>query len=237
MKDNILTYYNKQNINIRIWICKDINENNEKALCYVNYSINNLLNVKGIPELLYDIAQIEASDINGERSYYNTLTEFHGIFFVHHGLKLEIIEVESNKNRILSPYRKNNSKSCDIKATDSFRDYYFEIKDASSQITTQEIKNGIKYFKPMFEDDVYKWVLEKCKEAEQKGANYLLCRVPVWNYRADDKDFFYKWISKKFRITGRLSDNEVRITLPFQISKSFEGIYIIKPYGYMKLIF
>ncbi len=237
MKDNALAYYTDKNIEIHYWLREDITENNIKALCYVDYAINHLLAVKGIPQLLHDIALIEKPDNNGKGKYYNALTEFFGIYFVHNVLKLTISEVQSNRNRILSPHRRRKDTSCDIKATDSLRDYYFEIKDSTSQITSSEIKNGIEYFTPVFEDDAFRWILDQCKKADQKGANYLLCRVPVWNYRADDKDFFFKWLSNEFQITDRPSDNEVVITLPFQTSKSFEGIYIIKPYGHMKLQF
>ena len=150
MNKTIQKYYHDKNINVIGLLQDDIGSNNEKVLCYIEYVINNLLSVTGIERLLEDIAKINKRDIEGERIYHNAIMELHSIVFVHRELKLKILEVESNKNRVFSPHRVKKEWSCDIKATDLTKDYFFESKDASSEITTRYMdKSEITHFTPM----------------------------------------------------------------------------------------
>lgn len=236
MKNTIRKYYQGKNVNIVGLLKNDIEESNEKALRYIKYAIKNLLRVNGVQQLLEDIAQVVKPGNEGERIYYNSLTELHAIYFVHNSLKLKILEVESKTNTVLSPNRKGN-KSCDIKATDSARDYYFESKDASSEIMTSYEDKGHTFYTPMDDDEIRKWVIRKGKEADEKGANYLVCRVPVWVTDAGQakRDFYNEWVMRVFEIKKKISGNSFVITLPIRLSPNFEGIYIIKEFGYLKL--
>ena len=236
MKKVIQKYYHDKNVNIIGLLKNDIEENNEKALRYVKYVIKNLLGVEGVEQLLEDIAQVDKSGYEGKRIYYNSLTELHATYFVHKSLKLKIVEVESKTNTVLSPNRKGD-KSCDIKATNSVRDYYFESKDASSEIMTSYEDRGHTLFTPTDDDEIREWVIRKSKEADEKGANYLVCRVPVWVNDAGraKRDFYNEWITRVFEIKKKISRNSFVITLPIRLSSNFEGIYIIKEFGYLKL--
>lgn len=236
MKNTIQKYYHDKNVNILGLLKKDVEENNEKALRYIKYAIKYLLGVKGVERLLEDIAQVVKPGNEGERIYCNSLTELHGICFVHNSLKLKILEVESKTNKVLSSNRKGD-KSCDIKATNSVRDYYFESKDASSEIMTSYEDREHTHFTPMTDDEIREWVMRKSKEADEKGANHLVCRVPVWVPDAgrSKRDFYNKWITRVFEIKKKISRNSFVIALPIRLSSNFEGIYIIKEFGYLKL--
>lgn len=237
MKNTIQKYYSDKNITIVGRLKNDIQKNNDRALRYIEYAIKNLLDTKGIEQLLKEIAQVVKSGNEGERIYHNRIMQFHAIYFVHHSLKLRILEVDSKTNKVLSPNRKRN-KSCDIKATNSIRDYYFEAKDASSEITTRrEVKGVGEVYDPMLEEQTQKWVVWQTAEADRKGANYLICRLEVYSVDATqiEKEFYDKWVRNIFKIEKRISENTFIIALPIELSSNFEGIYIIKPFGYLKL--
>ena len=236
MKKTIQKYYQDRSINVVGLLKNHIEESNEKALRYIKYAIKNLLGVKGVEQLLEHVAQVVKPGNEGERIYYNSLMELHAIYFVHNSLKLAVLEVESRTNKVLSPNRKGD-KSCDIKATNSVRDYYFESKDASSEIMTSYEDRGHTFYTPMDDDEIREWVIRKSKEANEKGANYLVCRVPVWVPDAGlaKRDFYNEWITRVFEIKQKISRNSFVITLPIRLSSNFEGIYIIKEFGYLKL--
>ena len=239
MKEIIQKYYCNKKINVIGPLRDDIEKGNERALRYVGYVIKDLLNTKGVEELLKDIAEINISGKEGKRIYYNSIMQLHAIYFAHSTLKLQILEVESKTNKVLSPYRKKSNKSCDIRAKDSAREYYFESKDASAEImTSYKLKKGY-YFCPMSEEDIQNWIIRKTKEADEKGANYLICRVPVWvpNVGKTEDEFYDTWIRKIFEIKEQVSRNAFIIALPCQLSPSFEGIYIIKSFGHLRLQF
>ncbi len=235
----IQKYYKKNNISPLGRLKEDINNRNEKALRYIDYAIKNLLNVVGIKDKLREIALIKKSGNEGERIYHNSIMELHDMFFVHNVLKLNILEVDSRTNDILSPYRKIE-RSCDIKACDATDTYYFESKDASSEIMTVYQKNGGEYFTPTDDNKIERWIANKSKEADEKGANYLICRVPVWVYDVyqQEKEFYDKWAERIFKnsftIKSKTSKNETIISPRIQLSSDFKGIYVIKEFGYLK---
>jgi len=104
----ITNYYKTIRIKPSQWMQEDIQENNDKSLCYIEYAIKHLLNVKGIKELLVDIATIKKSGIKGEQMYHNAIMEFHAINFVRKVLKFNILDVESRSNKIHSPCRESS---------------------------------------------------------------------------------------------------------------------------------
>ncbi len=227
----ITDYYNNQNIKIINWMKKDIDENNHLALFYVEYAIKNLMNIKGVKDLLKDISEIEETEIKGERIYHNSIMELHAIYFVDKTLKLRILEVESKNNTILSPNRKGD-KSCDIKALNCNKNCYFESKDASSEITTSYVRGEMVHFTPMFEEQIKKWIQYKTEKADDKGANYLICRVPVWR---SEEEFYNQWADRIINIKKKISRNNFIVEIPFKVSPTFKGIYIIKPDRYLLL--
>ena len=125
----ILNYFQNKNIVINGCLRKDLEKRNWMALSYISYTIKNLVGIKGIEELLKEIAHLDFKTRNGRRIYHNSLQQFHAIYFVRNQLRYKILEVESRNHKIFSPYR-DNIKSCDIKAQKNGKVYYFESKDS-----------------------------------------------------------------------------------------------------------
>jgi hypothetical protein len=237
-------YYQSRGITPGTYLAQDLNDRNRLVLRYVRYAIR-LQQVKGIPYLLDDLANITddleqdcQKQLNREREYYNRLTEFHSIFLVHHQLGLQILAVESPKTKVESPKRLGN-KSCDIHASDGDIDYFFEVKDASSEITKTYNKNGVEYFDAMNDTKINCWITGKCQEAIDKGANYLCCRVPIW---IDEKKInnpvgkYTWWVKKIFPNAKKVGQKEFQVSLSLNnIPAFFKGFYIIKKDGlYLK---
>lgn len=174
-------YYSKQKIKPIGGLRKDLQKRNVKALRYINYVARNLVSVKGISELLREIALISQSGNEGERIYHNSLMELHAIYFVHNVLDFKILEVESRKNKIFSPFTKKD-KSCDIKAEFQGSVYYFESKDASVEITTQHTLEDFIEFYPQFAGrrkmDLSEGkgsILKRCELLDMPGRSVGIC--------------------------------------------------------------
>ena len=238
MIKTITNYFNKIGVSVNGWLTYDLQNNNIKALIYPYYSIKNLLYVRGIEDLLRQLASIKNLNNDGERRYRNLLTEFFGIYFVRKILRFKVIEVESKVNKVISPYSVPG-KYCDIKALK--RTYkYFEVKDLSSQITTRYSENNSTYFTPADDLKIERWIKTQTKKADICGANFLICRVPVWLPNANiTNDFFEFWPERIFRnlfaMKKRLSSNSIRLFPNFSVSTHLKGIYIVKEFGHLKL--
>lgn len=219
----------------------DLQERNIRALRFVDYAIRKGVLIKGVSELLDNIALIKKRGNNEERMYHNALTEFHSIYFVQKILKYSILEVESQSNKIYSPFRSKEKLSCDILATDGKDKFYFEIKDLSKETITQYKSDGHIFFYPQDEEDIEKWLHQKCKEAMDKGANFLISRVPVWRAYDEDESTYFKstWIKKVFKnyftYEGKISDKVFLAKPLFRLNNSFKAVYLIKRNGYLKI--
>lgn len=233
-KGRIRRYYKKQSISISNQdLLSDIRKTELKALSHISYVIKHLNDVTGIDGKLNDIALINKKGFELERIYNNILTEIHAIHFLHDTLKYKIIEVESSSNKkVTSPHGQGN-KICDIKAFDGMNEIYFEVKDASSELTTASInKNCVTRFTPMLDNNIRQWVRSKMEEALDKGANYLICRVPAWG----SNNNLSKWAERVFKklISYKINENEFKLKT-FNSKTYFKGIYIIKTEGWIKL--
>lgn len=230
MKKIISSYYKNNNILPIGELKKDIDHKNMQALQYVVYLIKYLLQVKGVNDLLRDIALIQQDGNEGERIYRNSIMQLHAIYFVHKTLRLHLLEVESNSNKILSPYR-NGDKSCDIKARDSKQDYYFESKDSSSEIISEHGNDDEVYFTRMDDDKIEKWILRQTLAADRKGANYLICRVDVWNVTPSESESLVSWIDSIFKdhfiIVNKDNLHQIVVSPKHQLSPHFKGIYVL----------
>ena len=80
MNKIISSYYRKNNILPIGELKKDIDCKNEQALKYVVYLIKHLLQVKGVNELLRDIALIQQGGNESERIYRNSIMQLHAIY-------------------------------------------------------------------------------------------------------------------------------------------------------------
>jgi len=229
LKYVIKAYYSKHKIQITGRLQVDIEKGNHKVLTHISYAIRNLSAISGINDLLQEIANVNVQGFEGERIYQNRLTELFGIKFVHKILRMKIIEAESKSIKILSPNRKRKDASCDIRAKNGNRDYYFETKDESSKSTTSAIKNGVTHFEPKDDDEIVEWVKNMCRKASNKGANYLICRVPVW-LNSLRESFPSDWVKRVFKT--ELKGKDVAFNIE-NIDSFFEGVYIVKPGRYI----
>ncbi len=118
---------------------------------------------------------------------------------------------------------------------------YYEVKDASSEITTSYKKNGVTHFEPSGDDKVERWIKDQVKEADKCGANYLICRVPVWlEDTTSIEDFYQDWVNRIFKtlfqVKRRLSECELIVKPNFSISPYMRGIYLLKAFGHIKVL-
>jgi len=204
----------------------------------VEYAIEHLTSVPGMGELLRDLARIQKDGNDGERIYDNSLTQLHAVGFAHKELKLQIVAVESKSQQVLSP-RRTGDKSCDFKASDGSREYFFETKDASSETMSQSQDGDFIDYTPMGEEEIGPWIIKRCRDAEEKGADYLICRVPLWvrGWEEEEQEFYDKWIRKVFKVKAQPAKHEVIISNPEGLSDQFSGVYIIKAFGYLRITF
>ncbi len=234
----IQTYYSENGIEVIGPLAKAIATDEFKALRYVEHAIEQLASVPGMGELLRDLARIQKDGNEGERIYYNSLTQLHAAGFAHKELKLRVLAVESRSQQVLSP-RKAGDKSCDFKASDGSREYFFETKDASAETMSQSRYDGAIHYTPMGEEEIGPWIVKRCREADEKGADYLICRVPVWvsGWEEEEQEFYDKWIRKVFKVKAQPAKHKVVIAKPEGLSGQFKGVYIVKAFGYLRLGF
>lgn len=201
-----------------------------QALKYVLYLIKHMLQVKGVNDLLRDIALIQQDGNEGKRIYRNSIMQLHAIYFVHKTLGLHVSEVESNSNKIFSPYRRGD-KSCDIKTRGPKHDYYFESKDSSSEIISEYENDDEVYFEPIDNDEIEKWIFKQTLAADRKGANYLICRVDVWGVAPSESESLVSWIDSIFKnhfiIENKDNLHEIVVSPTHQLSPHFRGIYVL----------
>ncbi len=235
-KKMIQTYYSERGIEVVGPLAEAIATDNFRALRHVEYAIEHLASVSGMGELLRDLARIQKDGNHGKRIYLNSLTQLHAVGFAHKELKLHIQAVEAINQPVLSP-RRIGDKSCDFRASDGHEESYFETKDSSAETMSEHRIKGIIHFDPMNERKIGDWIINRCRNAEKKGADYLICRVPVWdNWEEEEREFYGKWIREVFEVKSQPDKNEVVISRPSGTGQ-LKGIYIIKAFGYLRITF
>ena len=237
-KKTVETYYSENEVEVIGPLAQDILSGNFRVLRHVEYAIDHLASVPGMGELLKDLARFEKDGNDGERIYDNWLTQLHAVGFAHKKLKLQILAVESKSQPVFS-VRRIGDKSCDFKASDGSREYFFETKDASSETMSQSQDGDSIDYTPMGKEEIGPWIIKRCREADEKGADYLICRVPVWGrgWEEEEQEFYDKWVRKVFKVKTQPAKHEVIISKPEGLSDQFKGVYIIKAFGYLRLGF
>ncbi len=235
----IENYFKDRSITVIGELVKAFENNNLKTLKWVEYAIKNFSKTKGMDELLAQLAGIEISGTGSERIFKNLLTEIHAACFLSKTLGEIVLEVDSKSNDVISSYRSSQEQQCDIKSSTAKGDiYYYEVKDASSELESRYQRKGITHFNPMNDEKIEKWMKEKTKEAEKKGADFLICRVPVWlDLGEEDEEWIDRIMGKKFKIQKRVSNQEIIVQPNFSVLSYLKGIYIIKEFRYIKVLF
>ncbi len=240
MLKTIENYYANNNISIIGELKEAIDSGNTKACCWVKDSIISLVDVKGMPEFLAQLASININGCESERQFDNSLTELHAANFLAQELNENVVGIESKSHKIKSPFSKKN-KYCDIKTKINEDEIFYEVKDASSEKMSSYKEKNVIHFEPMSDEKVEQWIKNKLKEVDLCGANYLICRVPIWlEDHTKEEDFYLKWREQVFRnlfeILQIKSKNEFYVAANFSLSSHVKGFYIIKSFGYIKMM-
>lgn len=192
--------------------------------------------MSNLKENIISLAKIQNKNNQSQSKYYNQITEFFGVWFVSHKLCNHVIAMENSpQSVILSPHTANK-KSCDIRAKNGSADLYFEVKDLSKEVLTRQKKKecpDLTFFSPPTPTQKEKWIKNKIRESALKGANYLICRIPIWQ-SPGVPGFGTRWVRKIFRDSKKIANKKYLVPVNFQIPPFFKGVYIIKN---MKSIF
>jgi len=220
MTEAITKYYRNEGLTPGSFLARDLKNKNMLALSLIEYAVKHLIAINGISNLLRETALVDKPGNEGLRIYHNYLQQFHAIYFTRNKLRHRILEVESKNNKIISPFGQSN-KSCDIKTCKAGRDFYFDSKDRSSIFYASN--SDLPKFKTE-EDEAGRWIINMSKDADLKGANYLICRPDFYvefclSPAEQEHDFYYRWImevcKKHFPISKRISKNVIVVS-PYQ---------------------
>lgn len=212
------------------YLAEDLASGNWRALRFPAYSIQKLPHIRNLTECFVDLANIKIENNESQSKYYNQLTEFHAVWFASHILKLNMIAMEHKRSPILSPNRKRNC-SCDILAKRSKTNIYFEVKSLSSETLTQYIDDSISpdhvFFKPSLPSKRQQnWLNKMLNKSFEKGANYLICRIPVWSSYGM-QGFGAWWVRNISGKVQKVSTREYIVSPTCSVPRFFKGIYLI----------
>lgn len=145
--------------------------------------------------------------------------------------------METKTLKIKSPSVSGN-KSCDILARNRTNDLYFEVKDFSKEILTQEKneKFSLIEFTPAIPTEKSKWIEKMVRKAVGKGAYFLICRIPVWS-SVRIPGFGSKWLKRIFNNSKKVGKKEYLVKTKLVIPDFFKGVYLIKNRRYLLLRF
>lgn len=230
--EETLNFCEQEGIQINKWFSQEITQNNPRPFVYTAYAIRELLDVPGVKELLIHTLAPPNPLSELERVVHNALVELHGLYFVSEGLELRISRAEADKIKVYSPFRTGN-KSCDILATDGEKEFYFECKDHSSEIVTSypnQRDPRFRNFKPSFGDKVASWIGYMCRDASEKGATTLICKVPRWKeqFFDTDEELDNWWVHEFFDVNKSFGPRDHLIEPPEpNISPSLTDVCIL----------
>jgi len=178
-----------------------ISECNRRQLKYYSYAIRKLIHVPGIKSRVLELANVhraseEEDSHAGEQKYHNLLVELHACCFVHKWLGMTNIDVEYPGHAVLSPNRVG-SKSCDISGGSDGRTTFFECKDSSWEIMCKQRCHGMHVSRPKTAEGCRLWLLERMKMAADKGADYLIVKMPMWSEHSG-RGRYIDWMRRSF---------------------------------------
>jgi hypothetical protein len=226
------------------YLADDLRRGNLPALRFPAYAIQNLPRLQNLKETFTELASIVKKDNESKSNYYNHLTEFHAVWFAARTLRLKVIALEHRSSPIQSPNRKGNG-SCDILAKAQNTDIYFEVKALSRETLTERAGDpGSQdpiFFEPSLPSErrqnscrtvTENWIGSMLRKSFSKGADYLICRIPVWSsYRAPG--FGARWMHEIFRDVRKVTETEYIVRVHLNVPRFFKGIYLIHNRRYL----
>lgn len=183
--------------------------------------------IPGAKELIESLAQCHDSNLESERLFENTLTEAFACMFLEQSCAMKIQAIENRRHPLRSPHARNSNKSCDILATQGKDHLYFEVKDCSIEFNVSRIA-GLRGFTPASDIEKRVWLEKRIKDCFDKGANYLIARLPVWESSSRSGIEAVRDVLHEYELE---SDSQARIQVQFAVPEWFKGIYLIKKIG------
>jgi len=220
------------------YLAEDCKCGNWLALRFPAYAIQNLPHMQNLKECFLELADITKDGNDSRSRYYNQLTEFHAVWFVSCILKLNVVAMEHRICPIRSPNCQNDC-SCDILAKTKRRHFYFEVKDLSSETLSEYEDNSISQDCVFFDPSLpsprqHQWINRMLWKSVRKGANYLICRIPVWS-PCGVRGFGTRWLHEIFGNVQRLGCREYALPAKSKVPAFFKGVYLIHNRRYLFL--
>jgi hypothetical protein len=238
-KKTVEKYFNDVGITPVGGLMSDLSLPNRRALIYFAYAVKHFSHIIGVRELLAELANVdrepdEENTHNGERRYHNCLVELHGCYFVHRCLGMEIEDVEYNGHTVISPGRSGN-RSCDIKGHKNGIGYYFECKDSSWEIVHREPFYDSYITTPKTYTGCKAWLEERMLAADEKGADFLLAKIPIWSrYKGNKRNC--EWMLKVFPESHNQGGKQFLLKGSAGTYKNLKGAYILLRRSALELI-
>ena len=203
---------------------EDLDEDNESGLDLLAYAIENYASLPGVRQNIKAVASLAVNDFDGEREYNNRLTEFFALWFVSEVLKEPITALEAT-----SPNRPSGSnKTCDLQSKSLSGANFYEVKDFSSEFLTQvPVYEGVTSFTPGLPWKIKPWIEGYVQNCVEKGANYLICRVPVWHVRKRPK-LSEEWVKRIYSSYTNIPGNRFKVGHGLTLPSFFRGVYVIR---------
>ncbi len=228
------------------YLADDLQRRNWRALRFLAYTIRNLPHLQNLRENLDELGRIVKGSNESESSYYNHLTEFHAVWLASYVLGWNVLALERRGVPIRSPNRTGN-RSCDILAKSRGADLYLEVKDLSRETLTQRKDDHdsqeVVWFEPLLPSTcrpcscrtiTQEWVNRMLGESFEKGADYLICRIPVWS-SLGAPGFGVRWMHAIFGDVKKLDARGYTVRVPFNVPSFFRGVYLIHNQRYLFL--
>jgi hypothetical protein len=227
----VARYYSDRGITPAAGLDVAMKGKNRRQLRIYAYAVSKLANIPGIAALLSELASVdrdprEEETHSGERRYHNLLVELHSSCFVHKNLGMKIVDVEYSGHSVLSPNRVGN-KSCDIKAERRGEPVYFECKDSSYEIVSQQPFYDAHVTTPKTAEGCAAWLMDRLRDSDDKGADYLIAKIPMWSrYRGRRRDV--EWIAKVLPSSRQVNRKLYELPIEGAQFRNVKGVFILQ---------
>ncbi len=180
---NILEQYLESNLILaQGHLAEDIKKKNLHALFYIIYAIKKFPSNAKLRDKIRLLAQKRGAEDNNNdvrRNYENQLVEFHALYILTEKMNYNFIDFDISSNK---QYAKSGS-NCDILLEKNGKYYFVEVKQSTTQLMSQSFNpeyNLIDINKPVWPDEIGKYIKRLVKEGEDKGCDFLVLQIPKW---------------------------------------------------------
>src|SRR3989338_2053448 len=203
-----------------------LDEDSGAAWKYPAFAVKHCSSNSVLIKKLRLLCQDRGKDKNDvERNYDNQLVEFVALyhFVALMGYRFDGWEKSSGKTGV------NPQKNCDLVFVKDGQQFFADAKDENSEKLSQSEEPGHpgwSSFNPKYEPE--QWLKRMIKDAGEKGADFLVCRIPKWRLRGFDESCLKEWLPSVFKNILILPNQCPR--WPIQ-SESVSRVVIVDPRG------